>query len=142
MTTTTLASSLRQAVSGLYKGLRKSMTSVGGCSMTEIETVGHIARHERIQPTELATLTRITPQSMPQILSGMEKNGIVKKSPASDDKRKVYISLAPAGKQLLEQTRYERDEWLSTSIEKTLTKEETGILIKAIPILNKLANKK
>lgn len=118
------------------------MTSVGGCSMTEIETVGHIARHGKIQPTELATLTRITPQSMSQILSGMEKNGIVKKSPASDDKRKVYISLSPQGKQLIEQTRYERDEWLKTAIEETLTKEETEILIKAIPILNKLANKK
>lgn len=140
--TTTLASSLRQAISGLYKGLRKTMSSVAGCSMTEIETVGLIARHGQIQPTELATLTRITPQSMSQILTTMEKTGIVKKTPAKDDKRKVYISLSAAGRDLLEQTRYERDEWLKTSIEETLTKEEKDILAKAIPVLNKLANNK
>jgi DNA-binding MarR family transcriptional regulator len=118
------------------------MSSVAGCSMTEIETVGHIARHQRIQPTELATLTRITPQSMSQILTAMEKNGIVKKAAAKDDKRRVFVSLTAAGRDLLEQTRYERDEWLKKSIDETLTKEETDILAKAIPILNKLANKK
>lgn len=142
MNTTILASSLRQVISGLYKGLRKNMSSVAGCSMTEIETVGHIARHEQIQPTELATLTRITPQSMSQILTTMEQTGIIKKTPSKEDKRKVYISLSPAGRKLLEQTRYERDEWLKTTIEDTLTKEETDILAKAIPILNKLATNK
>jgi DNA-binding MarR family transcriptional regulator len=142
MNTTTLASSLRQAISGLYKGLRKTMSSVASCSMTEIETVGHIARHQRIQPTELAVLTRITPQSMSQILTGMEKAGVIKKVAAKEDKRKVYISLTAAGRDLLEQTRYERDEWLKKSIDETLTKEETEILAKAIPILNKLAIKK
>ena len=142
MNTTTLASALRQAVSGIYKGLRKNMSSVAGCSMTEIETVGHIARHQRIQPTELATLTRITPQSMSQILTAMEKIGIVQKAPDTEDKRKVYVSLTTAGHDLLEQTRYERDEWLKKSIEETLAKEEMDTLAKAIPILNKLANSK
>ena len=142
MNTTTLASSLRQAISGLYKGLRKAMSSATDCSMTEIETVGHIARHRQIQPTELATLTRVTPQSMSQILSAMEKGGIVRKTPVKEDKRKVYISLSAAGRDLLEQTRYERDEWLKKSIEEKLTREEKEILAKAIPILDKLANKK
>ncbi len=142
MNTTLLASSLRQAISGIYKGLRKNMPSAAGSSMTEIETVGHIARHRQIQPTELATLARITPQSMSQILTAMEKTGIIKKTPSTEDKRKVYISLSPAGRELLEQTRYERDEWLKKMIDATLTKEETDILAKAIPILNKLATNK
>jgi DNA-binding MarR family transcriptional regulator len=142
MNTTTLASSLRLAISGLYKGLRKTISSMAGCSMTEIETVGHIARHQRIQPTELATLTRVTPQSMSQILTSMEKAGIIRKTPDKEDKRKVYISLSPAGQDLLEQTRYERDAWLKKMIDETLTKEETDILARAIPILNKLANNK
>ena len=142
MDITTLSYSLRQVISGLYKGLRKNMSSAASYSMTEIETVGHITRHQPIQPTELATLARITPQSMSQIHTAMEKAGVIEKTPAKEDKRRVYISLTPAGHDLIEQTRYERDEWLKKSIEERLTKEETEVLAKAIPILNKLANNK
>lgn len=142
MNTTALASSLRLAVSGLFKGLRKTASSMEGHSMTEIETVGHIARQQRILPSELAALVKVTPPSMTQILNGMEKEGIIRKTPDKEDKRRVYVSLSAAGQRLIEQTRYERDAWLKKTIEETLTKEEMEILAKAVPILVKLANNK
>ncbi len=141
METIEIASNLRSVISSLYKGLRKNMSSVAGCSMTEIETIGHLARNKQLLPTELAALVNITPPSMSQILSQMEKVKIIKKTPAKEDKRKVYISLAPAGQKLLEQTRYERDEWLKSTIEESLTTKEKELLVKALPVLNKLINK-
>jgi len=137
MDTTELASSLRSAVSNLHKGLRKQSDSVKDYSMTEIETIAHLSRSSHL-PTELAALTRITTQSMSQILKKLEEHGIIKRTPSKDDKRKVYISLSVMGKKMLEKVRYDKDEWLKNTIEKTLTGKEKELLAKALTVLNKL----
>lgn len=137
-----LASSLRLVVSALHKGLRKKSGATQSYSMTEMETVGYLYRNEQLLPTELATLTRITTQSMSQILAKMERLEIIKRTPAKDDKRKVYISLTPVGKELVNHTMYERDEWLKVTIEQTLSIEEQIFLEKALPVLNKLLESK
>ncbi len=137
MDTIELASSLRSAVSNLHKGLRKRSDSVKDYSMTEIETIAHLSRSSQL-PTELAALTRITTQSMSQILKKLEGQGIIKRTPAKDDKRKVYISLTASGRKLVEKTRYDRDEWLKNAIEKVLTDKERDLLVKVLPLLCKL----
>jgi DNA-binding MarR family transcriptional regulator len=76
---------------------------------------------------------------MSQILKKMEANKIVKKMPAKDDKRKTYILLTASGKKMVEQTRYERDAWLSNAISQTLTQKEKKLLGEALPVLHKLA---
>lgn len=107
-------------------------------SMTELETIGHLFRHSSLLPTELATLTRIKAQSMSQILNKMEEQGIIKRTPSKVDKRKVSVSLTALGKKMVENTRYERDEWLKDIIEGSLTDKEKELLVKALPVLNKL----
>jgi DNA-binding MarR family transcriptional regulator len=139
MDITPLVSSLRSVVSALHKGLRKQMYSVNSYSMTELETIGHLSKQTALLPTELASLTRIKTQSMSQILKKMEEQGVVKRFPSKEDKRKVFISLTSFGKKMLEKTRYDRDEWLKANIEKTLTVKEIELLSRALPILNKLA---
>jgi DNA-binding MarR family transcriptional regulator len=139
MDITPLASSLRSVVSALHKGLRKQMYSVNSYSMTELETIGHLSKQTALLPTELAALTRIKTQSMSQILKKMEEQGVVKRFPSKEDKRKVFISLTPFGKKMLEKTSYDRDEWLKANIEKTLTVKEIELLSRALPILNKMA---
>lgn len=142
MNTIELAYSLRLAVSALHKGLRKKSGGYKTYSMTEMETIGHLYRNEQLMPTELAMLTRITTQSMSQILARMEEWEIIKRTPVKDDKRKVYISLTSAGKELVNHTMYERDEWLKGVIEQTLSIDEQEILEKALPVLNKLLETK
>lgn len=137
-----LASSLRSVIGALHKGLRKQTSVVQKYSMTEMETIGHLNRNPKLLPTELAALTRITTQSMSQILSKMEKLKIIKRTPAKDDKRKVYISLTALGKKMIVETLYERDEWLKNEIEQLLSAKEKETLEKALPVLNKLLNNK
>lgn len=138
MNTTELATDLRVVISSIHKGLRKLSSATEGYSMTEIETVVHVYRNNSLLPSELAQLTRVKTQSMSQILKKLEENGIVKRSPSKEDKRKVYISVTAAGKKMVETTRYERDGWLKGTIEKSLTDKEIDILVKALPVLNKL----
>jgi DNA-binding MarR family transcriptional regulator len=139
MSTHELASSLRSVISKLHKGLRRHSTSAGHYSMTEIETIGHLFHATSLLPSELATLTRITTQSMSQILSKLEEQGLIKRTPSKEDGRKVYISLTASGKKIIEKTRYERDEWLNTLIETSLTAKEKEVLQKALPVLKKLS---
>src|SRR5579863_2052585 len=137
-----LVSSLRLVISALHKSLRRQMSSVNSYSMTEIETIGHLARSGSLLPTELATLTKVKTQSMSQILKEMEGNHIIKRTPSKEDKRKVYITLTAAGKNLVEKAKYDKDEWLKTAIEKTLTEKEKELLTRAIPVLNKIIDSK
>jgi len=118
------------------------MSSVNTYSMTEIETIAHLGRLGSLLPTELAALTRVKTQSMSQILKEMEEHRIIKRTPSKEDGRKVYISLTALGKNMLEKAKYDKDEWLKTAIENTLTEKEKDLLIKVIPVLSKIIETK
>jgi len=107
--------------------------------MTELETIRYLIREDKLLPTELAALTKIKTQSMSQILKKLEEQGIIKRTPSTDDKRKVYISLSSAGKKIIEKARYEKDEWLRGVIKHLLTDKEKELLVKALPVLQKIA---
>jgi len=138
MNSSELSTSLRSVVSALHKGLRKQMYSENTYSMTEIDTIRHLFRSESLLPSELAALTRIKTQSMSQILNKLEQQGMIVRTPSNEDKRKVFISLSAAGREMVEQTKYDREEWLKNVIEKSLTKSEKEVLSKALPVLHKL----
>ncbi len=142
MDTLELSSSLRTAVSTLHKMLRKQSSTISEYSMTERETIGHLMRNSPLLPTELANLTKVKTQSMSHILNTLEEREMIKRTPSKDDKRKVYISITPAGKKIIEKARYEWDEWLKGIIEKSLSEKERELLIKVIPVLNKLIEAK
>ena len=122
----------------MHKMLRKQSSTISEYSMTERETIGHLLRNPALLPTELAALTKVKTQSMSHILNNLEQQGVIKRTPSKDDKRKVYISITPAGKKIVEKARHEWDEWLKNTIEKLLSEKETDILIRALPVLNKL----
>src|ERR1035437_9893412 len=100
MDTSELSSSLRSIVSALHKGFRKKMYSANTYSMTEIDTIKHLIRCPVLLPSELAVLAKIKTQSMSQILNKLEEQGVIVRTPSVDDKRKVYISLSPAGRKM------------------------------------------
>jgi DNA-binding MarR family transcriptional regulator len=142
MDTSTLASSLRTLVSALHKGLRKQMSSVATYSMTEIETIGHLSRLSSLLPTELASFTRVKTQTMSQILKKMEEQGVIKRTPSLEDRRKVYISLSAFGKKMVEKAKYDKDEWLKNGIDHLLNDKDKEQLVKILPVLNKLLENK
>ena len=42
----------------------------------------------------------------------------------------------------MEKAKYDKDEWLKTAIENTLTEKEKDLLIKVIPVLSKIIETK
>ena len=122
----------------LHKALRKEMSQIGAYSMTEQETLIYIFKNGTMLPTDLAALTRISTPSMSQILRKMEEQGIVKRTPSTTDKRKVYVSLTESGNALVEQVKDHKNEYLKNLLETKLSEAERKLLERALPVLNKL----
>lgn len=133
-----LSTSLRSAIAALHKGFRKHLYSELSFSLTEMEVIGHLYRSSPMLPSELSALARVKAQSMSQILNKLEEQGVVRRKPSREDKRKVYIYITAPARKMLEKTVYDRDEWLAQIIDKTLSASERNILVKALPVLQKL----
>jgi DNA-binding MarR family transcriptional regulator len=132
------ASDLRTAVGRLIKKLRKESPSAQKLSLTERSVMGLLYQHKALLPSELAAMEVITNQSMSQVLNRLSEFGYIIRIPSETDKRKVNISLSPAGQTALLQFRHERDEWLLKTIEQTCTAEEKELLKRALVPLIKL----
>lgn len=138
MDAATLASSLRAVIASLHKGLRQHASSSHSYSMTELETIGHLARNASLLPTELAALTHVKTQTMSQILKKLEADDMIVRTPSNNDRRKVFISLTTHGAEMVANTKYAKDEWLKELIEQALDPEERKRLESALPVLDKL----
>ena len=135
-----LATDLRIVVGRLIKKLRKESVTGLQLSLTERSTLGLLYQHKQLLPSELASMEKITNQSMSQILSHLLELGFIIRTNSEIDKRKVVITLTEAGEQLILQVRNERDEWLAIAIEETCTPEEQEILKQALKPLTKIVD--
>ena len=135
-----LASALRGVVSDLHKRLRKQAYSGGGLSITEATTISYLYKAGSLSPSELAEINKIKKQSMSQVLNHLEELKLIRRVASKDDKRKVAIVLTVLGEKMVDQSRYERDEWLASAIRARLGKEDVGVLASAISLLQRLAD--
>jgi len=75
---------------------------------------------------------------MSQIINKLSLNGYITKTPSTEDKRKVIITLTSMGKEFIELKRNKSQEWLAKTISEKTTESEKQILMNAITILTKL----
>ncbi len=110
---------------------------MGSFSITERTTLSYLSRESALYPSELAEINKIKKQSMSQVLNRLEGAKMIRRVISKEDKRKVAISLTALGKKMVEQSRYERDEWLAGAMQSVLQEKEMRILEAAIPLLEK-----
>jgi DNA-binding MarR family transcriptional regulator len=67
------------------------------------------------------------------------ERGLVTRATASDDARKVAITLTPDGVAWVAETRRRRDAWMAERLA-TLTADERAALDAAVPVLKKLGS--
>jgi DNA-binding MarR family transcriptional regulator len=132
-----LAAELRQVLTRLMRKLRKLSPANTVLSQTE-RSVLVLLEHQQLLSSELALMEKITPQSMGQILNHLSALDLIGKNPSPTDKRKVYISLSPAGRAMIQQVRGEREEWLFRALTEVCTDKEQQGLKAAIDSLTKL----
>jgi DNA-binding MarR family transcriptional regulator len=135
-----LASDLRTVLTRLIKKLRSKSATSGKLSLTERSTISLLDQHRELLPSELAAMEKITSQSMSQILNHLHELGYITRKTSADDKRKVFISLSKAGRDMLHAIRHERDEWLQATLSRICTHKEQELLRQAIGPLTRLVD--
>lgn len=135
-----LASELRTVITRLIKKLRQKSTTSIQLSLTERSTIALLDHHKALLPSELASMEKITTQSMSQILNHLLELGFINRKVSETDKRKAIISLSKAGANVLHKVRHERDEWLNVALKETCTTKEQEILRRALVPLTKLVD--
>jgi len=133
-----MAANIRAVIHRLVKVLRKHTRNDEMLSLTERSTLGLLYQHGQLLPTELAQMEKVTAQSMSQVIGHLAEIAYINKTPAVDDKRKVYLSLTPAGKEYLERNRQEKQEWLARTMHERLSPREKEVLSEAMTILTRL----
>ncbi|OKS87571.1 MarR family winged helix-turn-helix transcriptional regulator [Mucilaginibacter polytrichastri] len=137
-----LASSLRDTASRMHKRLKREIKSADNLSLTEITTLSYLYQNGELFPSEMAEIAMVKAQSMSQVITHLDELKLITKTPSETDKRKVAISLSTYGRQMVEQTRYERDKWLDGAIEQNLSAAEKKTLQEAVALMNRLVESK
>ena len=135
-----IAGHIRAVIHRLVKVLRKQTRNDEMLSLTERSTLGMLYQHGQLLPTELAQMEKVTTQSMSQVINHLFELNYILRHPSADDKRKVLLSLTPAGKADVEQRRLDKQEWLARALHEKVTPEERELLMEAIKVLTKLMN--
>ena len=117
--------------------LTREISTAGGISPTAASV---LARLGRIGPTGLSELARRTGVSQPamtQLITRMERDGLVTRAAADGDRRVTLIALADLGRQVLEERRTERADVLDDLLG-SLRAEDQSAIAAALPALERL----
>jgi DNA-binding MarR family transcriptional regulator len=85
---------------------------------------------------QLAAAEQVKPPTMTRIVSGLERSGLVLRTPDPEDARRISIRATAKGTRLLQAARQRRIESLAEHL-KTLSDKELALLAEAIPLLEK-----
>jgi DNA-binding MarR family transcriptional regulator len=133
-----VAGTLRTGIHRLVKLVRRETRNEAQLSLTERSAMGSLYPDRSLEPTHIARAENVTTQSMSQIINKLYKNGFIDKTASEEDKRKVLLSLTPAGRIYIEQLRQDKQEWLAKVLHERTTAEEKDLLMRALEVLSKL----
>jgi DNA-binding MarR family transcriptional regulator len=129
------ASELRIVIGQLVRRLRAEHTF----PVSQGIVLGRLEREGPATTSALAAAERVRPQSMAQTIAELGADGLVAKTPDPDDGRQILIELTERGRTILSEERARREGWLERTLESELTPEEREILMRALPLLRRIA---
>lgn len=134
------ATKLRRSVTHLARRLR-GLRSDHGISGSKLAILGWLFREGKpMTATDLARLERLQPQSLTRIIAELDEQGLIRRTPAEEDRRQILIEITQTGKELLVVDAYRQNQWLMETMAARLTKAEREMLAIAADLLDRLAN--
>jgi DNA-binding MarR family transcriptional regulator len=79
---------------------------------------------------------------MAQTVGDLEAEGLVSRRPDPEDGRRALVELTAKGHETLAAERSRREGWLAEAIACDLTPEEQEVLMRAVPLLRRLAERR
>jgi DNA-binding MarR family transcriptional regulator len=133
------ASELRLQLARLTRRLRQEADQ-RYLTMSQLSVLSRLDRGGAATLTELASHERVRPQSMGKTLDLLEAAGYVVRTPHPTDRRQQLIQLTEQARVAITEDRRRKEAWLATAMSTTLTEEERDLLVRATPLLARLAS--
>jgi DNA-binding MarR family transcriptional regulator len=130
-----LAGRLRHAIARSARRLRQEAGT--GLSPSLTAALATIDRHGPLTPSELAARERVQRPTITRVVYRLEEAGLVTRAADPADRRSALISVAPAGRALLDAARTRKDVFLSERLE-ALPAADRATLERAAALLEDL----
>ncbi|MEU1200472.1 MarR family transcriptional regulator [Streptomyces sp. NPDC005813] len=121
------------AVERMVRYVRRSATA-GGLSTAASSALGRLGREGPQRLTELARAENVSQPNMTQLVTRMERAGLVRRTADRTDGRGVLVEATDTGLEVFRQRRTERAQALHDLITKLSAREQQAVRI-ALPAL-------
>lgn len=136
--TAALAVELHDLVNRLKRRLREFSGSAD-LPPSQIAVLRRLEREGPLTVTGLARAGGMRPQSMGATVAALQAAGHISGTPDPEDGRQTLLSLTPACRKWLRDTRATRQDWLQRVIQAELSPREQQDLAKAMALLQRVA---
>ncbi|NMO34730.1 MarR family transcriptional regulator [Streptomyces sp. GMY01] len=124
---------LMLAVEQLVRYVRRSATA-GGLSTAASSALGRLGSEGPQRLTELARAENVSQPNMTQLVTRMERDGLVRRTADATDGRGVVVAVTDTGLEVFRQRRAERADALRQLVEELSEPEQEAVRI-ALPAL-------
>jgi DNA-binding MarR family transcriptional regulator len=130
-----IAARLRLTATRLARRLRQE--SGAGLSPSQQSALAVISNHGPLTLGDLAEHERVAPPTITKVVSKLECDGLVIRTPDPSDRRVCRVEVSPEGAALLEEVRRRTTAWLTERISQ-LDAERQRRLADALDVLDEL----
>lgn len=134
---TRLAVELHGVVGNLRRRMREQ-ADAGDLPPSQVTVLRRLESEGPLTVSALARATGIRSQSMGATVASLQAAGLVAGTPDPADGRQTLLSLTPACRRWMRQTRAAKQDWLSRAIESELSPREQQDLARALALLQRV----
>jgi DNA-binding MarR family transcriptional regulator len=134
-----LATTLSPALSRLARVIRNQWRS-SPVTLTQLTLMSALERLGAVSVGELAAAERLPHPTLSRLLDDLEAQGMVRRGPHPDDRRRSVVEIAPGGTRFLAEERSRPEDFLAERLA-ALVADERALLQQAIPVLEQLAKR-
>jgi DNA-binding MarR family transcriptional regulator len=132
-----IAARLRLSATRLARRLRQE--SGAGLSPSQQSALAVISNHGPLTLGALAEHERVAPPSITKVVSKLECDGLVIRTPDPHDRRVCRVETSPEGAALLEEVRRRKTAWLTARISQ-LSPDSQRRLADALDVIDELVS--
>jgi DNA-binding MarR family transcriptional regulator len=138
--TATASDELAERLRSVIGRLVRSASGVDLIPASEAAVLAELEKGNPLSTAELARRRRVKHQTMSTIVTRLQANGLLERTPHATDGRTTLLSVTQAGVAALAAERRQRADWLSAAIDGELGPAEKAILADSVGLLARLAD--
>jgi DNA-binding MarR family transcriptional regulator len=127
---------LRVAIARVSRRLRRH--ELAGLTPTQLSALATVERAGPLRLGDVAAAEKIAPSTLTRLVTALEEQGYVERSPVPGDARASTLAVTAEGHAVLERIRQESTILLADSLQ-TLTADQLTALAAALPALEQIA---